>query len=163
MFLFSTRQKRSFIMIFNPCALLILNLNFVQLRNKSFSLFGFIKDVICFLKMGEPVALHDITGRRANVDDGTIYEIPAISKEDENGYMKINTLAESMTTSSHGTTRDHHTKYVEGDDVSKPRNDAATLRKIQLFCAILLALLIINSVTIGVFIQVIVSKNSICL
>ena len=109
--------------------------------------------------MGEPVALHDITGRTATVDDGAVYEIPAISNEDENGYMKINTLAESMHTFSHGATNDHHTKQVEGDDVSKPGNDAATLRKVQIFCGILLILLIINSVTIGVFIHMLVSKN----
>ena len=107
--------------------------------------------------MGEPIVLHDIIGRMVNVDDETVYEIPDISKEDDDNYMKIKTLAERMTTSR--TTRYNQARNLDGVDVSKPENDTATLRKVQIVCGLLLMMLVVNSVTIGVLIHMLVSMT----
>ena len=61
--------------------------------------------------MDEPVELHDIVGHTASVGKGTVYEILEAFKDDENEYIKISTLAETMTDSS--TDRDNHTKNVD--------------------------------------------------
>ena len=69
----------------------------------------------------------------------------------------INTLDETMTTPR--TVRDNPTKDVNEVDASKHEPAAAASRKLQIFCVVLLLLLVISSVTLGVFIHKLVSYN----
>ena len=110
-----------------------------------------------FCRMDEPIELHQIMEHTTSVVDETAYETPVASRDEENEYMKIDTLAERMTTSR--TTRDNPTRNDGGVDVSKPSPDAYALRKVQIFCLILLVMLVISSVTIGVLINMMVSYN----
>ena len=107
--------------------------------------------------MDEPIELHHIMEHTTSVEDENTYETPIASRDEENEYMKIDTVAERMTTSR--TTRDKPTRNVDGVDVSKPSTDAYALRKVQIFCLILLVMLVISSATIGVLINMMVSYN----
>ena len=106
--------------------------------------------------MDEPIELHNIMELTTSVVDETTYETPVASRE-EHEYMKIDTVAERMTTSR--TTRDKPTRNVDGVDVSKPSTDAYALRKVQIFCLILLVMLVISSATTGVLVNMMVSYN----
>ena len=126
--------------------------------------------VLLFFKMDQPVELNDITGQNVRVDDGDGYETPhtfanneyetlkinTSSTENKYASLKINTLADTTSTISGspiGT--------VDGFDVSKPKFDAATFRRLRIafviVCIVLLALVIISSVTIGVLVHKLVS------
>ena len=107
--------------------------------------------------MDEPIELPHIMEHTTSVVDETTYETPVTSKDEETEYMKIDTVAERMTTSR--TTRDKPTRNVDGVDVSKPSTDTYALRKVHIFCLILLVMLVISSVTIGVLINMMVSYN----
>ena len=102
--------------------------------------------------MDEPIELHHIMENTASVVDETTYETPVASRDEEHEYMKIDTVAERRT-------RDKPTRNVDGVDVSKPSTDAYALRKVQIFCLILLVMLVISSTTIGVLINMMVSYN----
>ena len=106
--------------------------------------------------MDEPIELH-IMEHTTSVVDETTYETPVASRDEEHDYMKIDTVAERMTTSR--TTRDKPTRNDDGVDVSKPSNDASALRKVQIFCLILLVMLVISWATIGVLINMMVRYN----
>ena len=107
--------------------------------------------------MDEPIELYNIMAHTTSVVDETTYETPVASRDEEHEYMKIDTVAERMTTSR--AHRDIPTRNVDGVDVSKPSTDAYALRKVQIFCLILLVMLVISSVTIGVLINMMVSYN----
>ena len=107
--------------------------------------------------MDEPIELYNIMAHTTSVVDETTYETSVASRDEEHEYMKIDTVAERMTTSR--TPRDIPTRNVDGVDVSKPSTDAYALRKVQIFCLILLVMLVISSVTIGVLINMTVSYN----
>ena len=118
-------------------------------------MFIHLLNVVLYLsRMGEPVELHDVMGRTAGVDNETVldYEIPAASRSDENVY---NTLAETVTPSS--KIGDNPSENVNEEAVFKPGTYAFALRKVQIFCLILSVMLVISSVTIGVFIHTLVS------
>ena len=104
--------------------------------------------------MDEPTELHDVVGYTDTTDVDTVYEIPAASRDDENDYMKINTLAETMTESMND--RDNAVQKVDKVDVSKPGADDAAMRRLKIFCGILLALVIISSGTSGALIHTLV-------
>ena len=106
--------------------------------------------------MDEPIELH-IMEHTTSVVDETTYETPVASRDEEHDYMKIDTVAERMTTSR--TTRDKPTRNDDGVDVSKPSTDASALRKVQIFCLILLVMLVISWATIGVLINMMVRYN----
>ena len=91
--------------------------------------------------MGELVELDDVLARTADVDNETVldYEIPAATRSDENVY---NTLAETVTTSS--KIRDNPSENANEEAVFKPETDAFALRKVQIFCLILLVMLVIS-------------------
>ena len=105
--------------------------------------------------MDEPIELQNIMAHTTSIADETTYETPVASRDEEHEYMKIDTVAERMTTSR--TTRDKPTRNVDGVDVSKSSTDAYALRKVQIFCLILLVMLVISSATIGVLINMMVS------
>ena len=107
--------------------------------------------------MDAPIELHDIMEQTTNVVDETTYETPVASRDEEHPYMKIDTVAERMTTSR--TARDKPTRNDGKVDVSKPPTDVYGLRKVQIFCLILLVMLVTSSVTIGVLINMMVSYN----
>ena len=107
--------------------------------------------------MDEPIELHHIMEHTTSVVDETTYETPVASRDEENEHMKIDTVAERMATSR--TTRDKPTRNVDGVDVSKPSTDAYALRKVQIFCLILLVMLVFSLATIGVLINMMVSYN----
>ena len=106
--------------------------------------------------MDGPIELHDIMEHTTSVVDET-YITPVTSRDEENVYMEMDTVADRMTTSR--MSRDKPKRNVDRVDVSKPSTDAYALRKVQIFCLILLAMLVISSVTIGVLINMMVSYN----
>ena len=69
----------------------------------------------------------------------------------------INTLDETMTTPR--TVRDKPTKDVNQVDGSKHEPVTVASRKVQIFCVVLLVLLLISSVTLGVLMHKLVSYN----
>ena len=107
--------------------------------------------------MDEPIELQAIMEHTTSVVDETTYVTPVASRAEDNEYMKIDEVAERMTTS--GTTIDTPTRNVDGVDVGKPSTDAFALRKVQIFCLVLLTMIVISSVTIGVLINMMVSYN----
>ena len=105
--------------------------------------------------MGEPVALHDIVGGTANDDSDNAYEIPQAST-DEGRYenLRINTgdgpAAGSnivSNTDAQSVSRSNCVKHI------------SAIRQLQMICAVLFTIIIICSVTIGVLINKLVSKN----
>ena len=106
--------------------------------------------------MDGPIELHDIMEHTTSVVDET-YITPVTSRDEENVYMEMDTVADRMTTSR--MSRDKPTRNVDRVDVSKPSTDAYALRKVQIFCLVLLVMLVISSVTIGVLINMMVSYN----
>ena len=113
--------------------------------------------------MGEPVELHDIVGGTANDDSENAYEIPQAST-DEGRYenLQLNTgdgpaagsniVSDTDTTqkvvdNSHSVSRSNCVKHI------------SAVRQLQMICAVLFTIIIICSVTIGVLINKLVSKN----
>ena len=99
--------------------------------------------------MDEPIELHDGVGYTDTTD-----KIPDASRDDENEHMKINTLAETMTESMND--KDNAIQKIDKVDVSKPGTDDAAMRRLKIFCGILLALVIISSGTSGALIHTLV-------
>ena len=106
--------------------------------------------------MDEPIDLH-IMEHTTSVVDETTYETPVASRDEENEYMNIDTVADRMTTSR--MSRDKPTRNVDGVDVGKPSTDAGALRKLQIFCLVLLVMLVISTATMGVLVNMMVSYN----
>ena len=107
--------------------------------------------------MDDPIELHNIMEQTTSIVDETTYETPVARRDEENEYMRIDTVAERMTTSR--MSRDKPTRNADGVDVGKPSTDAGALKKLQIFCLVLLVMLIISSVTIGVLVNTLVSTN----
>ena len=107
--------------------------------------------------MDEPIELHDIMEHTPSVVDETTYITPVASRDEENVYKEMDTVAERMTTSR--MPRDTPTRNADRVDVGKPSTDASTLRKVQIFCLILLVMLVISWATIGVLINMMVRYN----
>ena len=107
--------------------------------------------------MDEPIELRDIIEHTPSVVDET-YEAPVASRDEENVYMEMDTVAERITTST--MSRDKPTRNVDRVDVGKPSTDADALRKLQIFCLVLFVMLVISSVTIGVLVNTLVSTNT---
>ena len=88
---------------------------------------------LSFLKMDEPVELHDMVEYGAN----PVYD--TINKDGSN---------------DHG----ENAGKMDGKvDVSKTGTDATEMKKLKLFCVILLVMIIVSSVTIGTLIHTLVS------
>ena len=51
--------------------------------------------------MDEPIELYNIMAHTTSVVDETTYETPVASRDEEHEYMKIDTVAERMTTPGH--------------------------------------------------------------
>ena len=110
--------------------------------------------------MEEPVELHDIRSHvtNFNVDNESEYEIPTTSRNEETEYTRIGSMAE--TCRDPGTTR----KTSNADKVrrvSRTDTDIAALKKVYIFCVMLLAILVILAVIIGVLTYTLVSHTHI--
>ena len=111
--------------------------------------------------MNESVELRDIIGNTFNVNDETQYEVPTLSRDDENEYTKICSLAKTSTDSN--TIRANPISNADRVDVPKPAIDATALKKVYLFCFILLTMIVILSVTTGVLAYTLVSLSNPCI
>ena len=106
--------------------------------------------------MDEPIEQHDIMEHTPSVVDET-YVTHVASRDVENVYMEMDTVAERLPTAR--MSRDKPTRNVDGVDVAKPATDAGAWRKLQIFCLVLLVMLVISSVTIGLLVNTLVSTN----
>ena len=127
-----------------------------RFSTQNLKLIWFISEVV-LIKMTEAIEFHDITGRTVSANDEVVYELPETSRDDENEYMKISTLAETAIDPI--TSKDNPAVNVDRVVVPKPEIDTATLKKVYFFCVIVLIMIIIIFVSIGVLTYTLVSYN----
>ena len=115
--------------------------------------------------MGEPVELHDIIGSTLNDTGENAYEfLQASIDEGQYENLRINTVNGPSTGTN--TVSDNHTRTIDNDSVTRLQccKHVSTVRQLQILCAVLLAIVIISSGTIGVLIvkQVSLNNKSLC-
>ena len=119
-------------------------------------LFSFVcEQLLILVTMDDPFELHDIRGYTGNADAETAYEIPRTSGDKENEYVKISTLSETL--SEPIPKREDVEQRNCNVQISKPISDAAAIRKLTIFCFVLMGMVIISSGTTGVLIHTLVS------
>ena len=99
--------------------------------------------------MEVPVELHDIKSHDSE------YETPTASRNEENEYTRIGSMAETYG----GPKTVGETSNADKVRASKTETDKAALKKVYIFCGVLLALLVILAVTIGILTYTLVSHT----
>ena len=102
--------------------------------------------------MEEHVELHEI---KSHVNNESEYEIPTASRNEENEYTRIGSMAE--TSGNPSTTG--KTSNADKVHVSRTETDIAALKKVYIFCGVLLAILVTLVVIIGVLTYTLVSHQ----
>ena len=108
--------------------------------------------------MAEVVELQSIgVSDKRIVEDEAVYEVPDLNKEDENEYMRLDSLVPTANETAEQETinTDGPSKCVSSS--TAPTNLSDTERRLLVLCIVLAAVVVISSVSCGILINVMVS------